>query len=131
MKINQLICTFFNDNKSDLKVNNSNIIKDLKFANDLPEELIELHKLVSSGFIYLNENATWRIISIEEIDDIEDNYGYDILKNDLFPIFDCFDNDFICYDLKKREFVCFNISDEIIFDKFDCLAEFIEKKINS
>lgn len=66
-----------------------------------------------------------RLLSLEEILDCSEDMQVDFSAIGLIPIFDIFDNDYICYQTKNNKWCIFNIVDEISFKKDSTLQELL------
>ena len=72
------------------------------------------------------ENA--RLLSLEEILNSNEDLQVDFTSLGLIPIFDIFDNDYICYQVKNGSWCIFNIVDEVSFKKDSTLQELLTFK---
>jgi len=54
-----------------------------------------------------------RLLSLEEILDCNEDLQVDFSSVGLVPIFDIYDNDYICYQTKNGKWCVFNIVDSI------------------
>lgn len=52
----------------------------------------------------------------------------DFNKYGLIPVFDAYDNDYICYQIKNAKWSMFNIVDEIAFKKDSTLQDLLNFK---
>lgn len=81
--------------------------------------------------ILKNQNKTYenaRLLSLEEILNAPEELSVDFVSHGLLPVFDAFDNDFICYQVKNGKWCMFNIVDEVSFKKDSTLAELLNFK---
>lgn len=72
--------------------------------------------------ISISKNPTFvegekRILSFEEILYASEDLHVDFFKYSLLPLIDCFDNDFLCYNMKENVYCYLNITDFTIFNK--------------
>ncbi len=56
-----------------------------------------------------------RVLCYEEILHATKDLSVDFLNLQLIPVMDCYDNDFVVYNIKTSEWCLFNIVDECIF----------------
>ena len=91
---------------------NAGIVAQLEteYKSSIPEEVA---KLISLNLDKLSDNS--RVMDIAEICRSSELYGVDFIGKKIIPCIDCFDNDFIVYDLKTMKWMSFNIVDEIAF----------------
>ena len=94
-----------------------------KVNKDLPKELVDL--LNNSQNYNLKEK---RILSVDEILDTNNDLQVDFVSLQLIPLIDCFDNDYICYDLENESWTMFNIVEEIKFKQTKNLVDLINYK---
>lgn len=97
----------------------SDICKIYSFDGDLPKEM---------AYVIQNPNkydkSGRRVMTIEEILDANDDIGIDFAGLKLIPFVDCFDNDYVCFDMQGNNWTLFNSVDEVKFrpcDKLDDL----------
>ncbi len=98
---------------------NETIINKVFIQNYFMEELQseELKKVLSleNDFYTNQKNSEVRKLSQNEISKSEEYLDYDFKNEKLIPLFDIMDNDYLCFDNKKKEYCIFNIIDEISF----------------
>lgn len=70
-----------------------------------------------------NKNA--RLLLAQEIIDASEDMQVDFESFSLIPVFDIFDNDFICFQIKNGKWCVFNIVDEISFKTDKTLEELL------
>ncbi len=92
-----------------------------KYKNIDNQELLSILEKVCDEPCFLNEK---RLLSELEILNYKEIIG--IHKNDLIPLIDCYNNEFLIYDLIRGEFKMYSIDDDIIYD-----SKFIEDMINN
>ena len=69
-----------------------------------------------------------RLLTMEEISNFRKDMKLKNFDSDLLPIFDFFDNDFICYQAKNKKWCIFNAVDEIVFKKDSLLEDLLKLK---
>lgn len=74
------------------------------------------------------ETQNCRLLSVEEIISANEDMQVDFDSYGLIPVFDIFDNDFICYQKENDKWCFFNIVDEIAFKKDKTLKELLSFK---
>lgn len=65
-----------------------------------------------------------RLLSIDEI--LNYNLELQIEDKNIIPLVDCYDNDFLIYDVESKTFMFCYIVDGIKYDKLNDINEFIE-----
>lgn len=89
------------------------------------EVLAAFYNIVSSQE---KEYESARLLSLEEILNSDEDLQVDFTSLGLIPIFDIFDNDYICYQVKNGSWCIFNIVDEVSFKKDSTLQELLTFK---
>jgi len=69
-----------------------------------------------------------RLLSLEEILDCNEDLQVDFSSVGLVPIFDIYDNDYICYQTKNGKWCVFNIVDSISFKNDSTLQDLLKLK---
>lgn len=79
----------------------------------------------------LNDNANYSHLIklgnssiLDAIEDLQVNF----IDYGLIPVFDAYDNDYICYQIENGKWCMFNIVDEVSFKKDSTLNELIVYK---
>ena len=67
----------------------------------------------------------YRILSLDEIVDAENDLHVDFKIKGIIPIVDCGENDFIVYLYNENIWAMFNIIDEIVYNKKESLDELL------
>ncbi len=98
----------------------SDIYKIYSFDGDLPKEMIDVIQNPSKY-----DKSEKRVMTIEEILDANDDMGVDFVGLRLIPFVDCFDNDYICFDIKNKNWTMFNSVDELKFRPCDKLEDLL------
>lgn len=93
-----------------------------KFLNIHNNELQEILGFVGDEPIFFNDEM--RLLTREEILNYKDEFN--IEKDDIIPLIDLFDNDFLIYDIKEEIFSMMNIVDESMFSKMNTIEEYLE-----
>jgi len=62
-----------------------------------------------------------RLLAFSEICNPKELLGYDFILEGLIPIFDIFDNTYVVYEVERKKWARFNISDEILYKENDCI----------
>lgn len=75
------------------------------------KELLELLKKIDIEPTFYGEQ---RLLSESEIINYKEELG--IMKEDIIPLIDCLDNNFLVFDLLKNEFKMYSIDDNIIYN---------------
>lgn len=117
-------------NKTDMKgiIDNIKIDKTLisqieKKYGDVPNEVKKILSYKENRrFI-----GDWRVVSKQEILVSVEEIHVDFVAENIIPVFDTMDNDFICYDLKKKNWTLFNIVDRIKFSPQKDICDFLEQ----
>lgn len=78
--------------------------------------------------IDLGDGFALRFLSIDEILNPAENFGTDYSEIGIIPLIDTFNNDFLVYNVNERMFQMYNISEDIDFEDFDSIVEFIESR---
>lgn len=79
--------------------------------------------------VLTNQEKTYqnaRLLSLEEILNADEDLQVDFVQYGLIPVFDVYDNDFICYQTKDGNWCKFNIVDEIRFQKDSRLEDLLK-----
>lgn len=103
---------------------NYNAIDQIKeiYGYKLPKELISILSY-SKESIFIEDGI--RTLSESEIINANIDLKINFVKNNMIPVFDCGDNDFIVYHLNTKIWSKFNIVDEIIFSKSSKLSDIL------
>lgn len=81
-----------------------------KYENIGHEELNILLKKVGSESIFYDDN---RLLSEDEIMNYKEEIG--IQKEQIIPLMDCFNNEFLVFDIIDCSFKMYSIDDEILY----------------
>ena len=65
----------------------------------------------------------WRTLALSEIEDAEQDLHVEFVRQEIIPVVDCGENDFIVYHFVEKIWSKFNIIDETIFKKKCSLEE--------
>lgn len=109
------------DNRLELMNNQIKDFSDKFGIKRIEGELNEVLSLCKDGPIFFSEEK--RLLSISEILNSKEEMQ---LEKDIIPIIDLYDNDFVGYDISSKEFVKFNISNELVFKKLESIREYID-----
>lgn len=74
--------------------------------------------------VFLNNDC--RMLSVEEIEDAEEDLHVDFKEKCIIPVADCGENDFVVYHFRDDYWSKFNIIEEIEFDKSDDLKDILK-----
>ena len=77
----------------------------------------------SNKTVFLDDNI--RILSFDEIINAEKELHVDFKSNQIIPLVDCGENDFIVYHFFDKIWSKFNIVDETVFKKKNSLQELL------
>ena len=90
----------------------------LAYRSVVPDAVVSLTASMSEGVFF--EGNFCRKMGVGEILDASNFLHVDFPKHGIVPVFDCGDNDFICFRLSDGRWVKFNIVDELVFrNSFD------------
>ena len=67
-----------------------------------------------------------RKLSNDEILESKNALDFDFTIQSLIPIFDVMDNNYLCFDSRKKQFCIFNTIDEIASDYKDAIMDLID-----
>ena len=105
----------------DIKINKSLVSKIEKKYGTIPDIIMRIFSInESERFI-----GSCRVISNQEILNPEESIHVDFLGEKIVPVIDMMDNDYICYDLKKKTWTLYNIVDKVRFDSRKDIYEYI------
>ena len=93
-----------------------------KFASIKNKELHEILKYVKAEPIFFSEGM--RLLSEEEIINYKEEL--DIVFNNIIPLIDLYDNDFLIYNINETAFEKLNIVDGTFFGKTDTIKKYLE-----
>lgn len=93
-----------------------------KLSNLKNKELQEILNYIQSEPIFFGDNM--RLLSKDEILNYKEELGIDI--NNILPIIDLNDNNFLVYNLEKNTFEKLNIEDETFFGETDSISNYLE-----
>lgn len=82
-----------------------------KYQNVHNKKLLELLKKIEIEPIFYGEQ---RLLSESEVINYKKELG--IMKENIIPLIDCLDNEFLVFDLLKKEFKMYNMDDDIIYN---------------
>lgn len=82
------------------------------YGCNLPDEFCRIVSLDTPLFF-----DGGRVMDVQEIIYASDDYGVDYIGLGLIPCIDCYDNDFVVYDISKQIWTKFNVSDKICFGR--------------
>ena len=98
------------------------------FKASLPLELWILLSFKDGIIGAKNSLSQMRIMSLTEIQSAPQELQVDFPDKGLLPLIDCLDNDFLVYDVARQNYSLFNIVDEVSFNSYSSLCEFLQKK---
>ncbi len=127
--INEFITFFIKNKESDLEKNNKECVINIP-EKYISTEIKQIYNSIQGGFINIAEDEVWRFLNIKELEELEDNYEYNFIENNLLPFIDCYDSNYICYDFKNKKYVLYNITDKIVFEEYKTLLEIINEQQN-
>ena len=84
------------------------------------EELLKLIKYIKEEPVFISDNI--RLLSIEEILNYKEELKIDKL---IIPLIDLYDNNFLVFDIEKKEFQMLDISDEQFWKKVNSIENYI------
>ena len=88
------------------------------------EELQEILKFVTEEPIFFGDEK--RLLSKSEIINYKDELNID-LNEDIIPLIDLCDNNFLIYNISKNKFQMMDISDDIIWKDVDSIHNYINE----
>ena len=98
-----------------------------QYGLELNDEAKRVFSMASDDPIFLGEDGSVRILSMDEILEASEDMEVDFASYQIIPIADVYDNDYIVYDAKNECWCMFNIVDEVKFGKeknfIDCFDE--------
>lgn len=87
---------------------------------------------LSAEFVDIIQNniTYWDVIKLDNslILNADEELQVNFNKYGLIPVFDAYDNDYICYQIKNAKWCMFNIVDEIAFKKDSTLQDLLNFK---
>ncbi|MDD4054163.1 MAG: hypothetical protein PHZ20_04995 [Bacilli bacterium] len=93
-----------------------------RFSIKIEGELKEILSLCKDEPIFYEEEK--RLLSIGEILNSKEELS---LNENVIPIIDLYDNEFLVYDIANSQFTKFDISTETRFGKIESTREYIDK----
>ena len=97
----------------DTEINASFVQKiETKYACNLPNDVKKILS-VSKEQLFFDEER--RLLSSNEIENASEQLHVDFQKLGLLPIIDAYENDFISFNYKKKNWCYFNVNDNSIF----------------
>ena len=99
------------------------------YSEKLPEDLLKIYSITSGGFVQIDEYDSWRLYNPKEIKGASDELHIDFINLRIMPIFDCKDNNFICFDFNSKKYRMYNIVTEMDFDEAEELSYFFLSKL--
>ena len=100
---------------------NINDIKNKYKASEVSEEFERvLNNSAEYSHIIKLENSS----ILDAMEDLQVNF----VEYGIIPVFDAFDNDYICYQIENGKWCMFNIVDEISFKKNSTLKDLLINK---
>ena len=88
------------------------------------EELQEILKFVKEEPLFFGDEK--RLLSKSEIINYKDELNID-LNEDIIPLIDLYDNNFLIYNISKNKFQMMDISDDIIWKDVDSIHNYINE----
>lgn len=85
----------------------------LVYRSVIPDAVVSLAASMPEGVFF--DGDFCRKMGVGEILDAANFLHVDFQKHGIVPVFDCGDNDFICFRLSDGQWVKFNIVDELAF----------------
>ena len=70
-------------------------------------------------------SADFKVLSLDEIIDAETDLGIDFRALKMIPVIDCYDNQFLVYQIDKRNWGLYSMDDDIIFDENESMEELL------
>lgn len=83
-------------------------------------------KIISNSDETVFFDDAYRILSISEIEDAENDLHINFKQKGIIPIADCGENDFIVYHFNDDFWSKFNIIDETVFKKKNSLEDLLK-----
>lgn len=94
-----------------------------KYGTTLPN-IIKRIISCSDETVFLDND--YRILSVNEVENAENDLHVNFKEKGIIPIVDCGDNDFIVYHFNDDFWSKFNIIDEIIFKKKESFEDMLD-----
>ena len=94
---------------------------------DIPEELQHFISACKREIFVENDSfsADFKVLSLDEIIDAETDLGIDFRALKMIPVIDCYDNQFLVYQMDKRNWGLYSMDDDIIFDENESMEELL------
>lgn len=88
-----------------------------------------LVKLLSFGGIFLEvtKSTQWRFLEIDEVENASQELNVDFVGKKLLPLIDCFDNNYLVFNVEKKSFMMINIVDEVLFPISSQMDDFLKQ----
>lgn len=99
-------------------------LKDIKIKYNLKDESKEFEETITKEMKHKNLIK----LDISSIINANNELQVDFVNYGLIPVFDAFDNDYICYQINNSKWCMFNIVDEISFKKDSNLQDLLKFK---
>ena len=84
-----------------------------------------VNKIISNSNESIFFDDGCRMLSFDEIVDAENDLHVDFKEKGIIPLVDCGENDFVVYHFKDAIWSKFNIIDETVFKKKNCIDELL------
>lgn len=94
-----------------IKINEGYVKKIEEIYGSIPLEVMKLLSYKDNKMFI----GDWRVVSKSEVLDSVKAIHVDFASENLVPVIDTMDNDYICYDLKGKQWTYYNIVDNVKF----------------
>jgi len=99
-------------------------LNDIKTKYNLSNISKEFEEIIK----YNNNYKNLIKLDISSIINANNELQVDFVNYGLIPVFDAFDNDYICYQINNNKWCMFNITDETVFKKDSFLQDLLNFK---
>ena len=105
-------------------INDEKVSEIEKVYGVLNNEMVK--KILSNAeeTIFLDDDA--RSLEFSEIKDADKELHVGFSQKHFLPLFDCFENNFIIYDISQNNWAMFNINDEVLFTEKSSLHDLLK-----
>lgn len=108
---------------SGVKINNMLISSVESLYGEVPDDVKAILSYSDNDMFI----GSWRVISKQELLNAPEELHVDFCSENLVPVLDSMDNDFICYDLKSKSWTLFNIVDHIKFSENEDICDYLDE----
>lgn len=116
-------------NKLELKTILGSIKEDKRFIDKCKKAYGNLPDVVIKLLSYNDNNRfieSWRVVSESEVLNPIEVIHVDFRGENIIPVINVMDNDYLCYDLEKKRWTMYNIVDNVKFDPRKEIYDYIQ-----